>query len=170
MKASGVPLAERGLQGRLGERRGEGDAFLENRVGRGRAVYLNAPVCEYGRIRLDETLVEKARELRRRVRVVLQQALIEPPCDVRGPGLPTCIERVSLRLRDGRQVLVIRVHALDDPSLLLRLGAEGSRAVTVELPEPRHLRHLGGEDLGTAAKFELRLDPFGALFLEDVAR
>lgn len=169
-KGPSLPLAERALKGRLGERRADGDAFLEGRAGRGRAVYLNAPVCDYGRLRLDETQVDKARELRRRVRAVLQQAGAEPPCDVRGPGLPTCIERVPLRLRDGRAVLAIRVHALDDPALLLRLGKDGGVDVTVELPRERHLRHLGGDDLGTATKFELRLDPFSALFLEDVPR
>jgi hypothetical protein len=165
-----MPLAEQHLQGRLGERRRDGDAFLESHDGRGHAVYLNAPVCDYSRIRLDESAVERARDLRRRVRAVLQQAGIDPPCDVRGPGLPTCVERVALRLRDGRSVLAIRLNALDAPELMLRLGKDGACAVTVELPRVRHLRHLGGEDLGTATKFELRLDPFGALFLEDVPR
>ncbi|MBM4060428.1 MAG: hypothetical protein FJ265_04925 [Planctomycetes bacterium] len=166
----GLPLAERRLGGRLGERRRDGDPYRENRVGRGRAVYLNAPVCDYPRVRLDEVGVDVARELRRRVRAVLQQASVEPPCDVRGAGLPTCVERVPLRLRDGRSVLAIRLHALDAPALLANLAAQGPRPVVVELPRERHLRHLGGEDLGTAARFELRLDPFGALFLEDAAR
>jgi hypothetical protein len=169
-KSPQLPLAERALQGRLGERRDEGHVFLEGRTGRGRAVYLNAPVCDYPALRLDLGQVDKARELRRRVRAVLQQAGAEPPCDVRGAGLPTCIERVPLRLRDGRSVLAIRVHALDDPALLLRLGKDGGIDITVELPRERHLRHLGGDDLGIQAKFELRLDPFSALFLEDVPR
>ena len=168
--AAALPLAERGLRGRLGERGRDGDAFLEQQTGRGRAVYLNAPVCDYPGLRLDESQVEKARELRRRVRAALQQAGVEPPCDVRGAGLPTCVERVPLQLRDGRRVLAVRVHALDDPGLLQRLATSGPRTVTLELPAARHLRHLGGADLGTAAKFELRLDPFGALFLEDVPR
>jgi hypothetical protein len=165
-----MPLAEQQLQGRLGERRRNGDAFLENHEGRGHAFYLNAPVCDYTRFRLEESAVERARDLRRRVRAVLQQAGIDPPCDVRGQGLPTCVERVALRLRDGRSVLVIRLNALEAPELMQRLGKDGALAITVELPRERHLRHLGGDDLGTAAKFELRLDPWGALFLEDVPR
>lgn len=167
-KAKGIPVAERGLEGRLAERVQEGDVFLEARLGKGRAVYLNAPICDYGAVRLDESQTAKARELRRRARAVLQQAGVEPPCDVRGAGLPTCIERVALRLRDGRRLLVIRMNALEDPRVLAQLAQGGSRPVTVELPQARHLRVLGGEDLGTAAKFDLRLDPLGALFLLDL--
>jgi len=165
-----LPLAERGLQGHLGERRDGGHAFLENQLGKGRAVYLNAPVCDYERLRLDQTAVERAQDLRRRVRVVLERAGVVASCDVRGAGLPTCIERVRMRLRDGRIVLVVRCNALDDPLLLAGLARDGVRPVTIELPQERHLRLLGGEDLGTSSKFDLRLDPFGALFLEEVAR
>ena len=164
----GLPLAERRLQGRLGERRRDGDAFLELAQGRGRGVYLNAPVAMYGPWRLDEQQVEPARELRRRVRAVLQQAGVQPPCEVRGEGLPTCIERQALRLRDGRSVLAVRVNALDAPAVLQRLALAGPRAVQIEFPVAHTLRQLGGDDLGTATRFELRLDAFGALFLEDV--
>ncbi|MEO6593569.1 MAG: hypothetical protein ABIP94_02315, partial [Planctomycetota bacterium] len=166
-RAGGLPLVERQLKGRMAERREEGQCFLENTLGRGRGVYLNAPVVAYDNWRLDEQHVEAARELRRRVRAVLQQAGVQPPCEVRGEGLPTCIERVPLRLRDGRRVLAIRIHALDAPRLLQRLAESGPRPVQVELPVARALRHLGGEDLGTNTRFDLRLDPFGALFLED---
>jgi hypothetical protein len=164
----GLPLAEKGLRGRLGERRADGDAFLEQAVDRGRAVYLNAPVCEYDRWRLDEGLVEPARELRRRVRAVLQQAGVRPPFEVRGEGLPTCLQRTVLRLRDGRTVLVLRIRALEAPPLLQRLAGAGPRAVQIELPRSMELRHLGGEQIGEGVRFDLRLDPFGALFLEVV--
>lgn len=168
--AGEVPLAETGLRGRIAERRAQGDTSIEQRVGRGRAHYLNAPVVDYARLRLDPAQAEKARELRRRVRAVLQLAGVEPPCDVRGAGLPTCIERVPLRLRDGRSVLAIRLHALEAPSLLRTLAAGGPRAITVEFPAPRALRLLGGEPLPVQTKFELMLDPCGALFLEGVGR
>lgn len=164
-----APLAERGLAGSIAERRADGAAFVENAVGRGRAVYLNAPVCEYGRWRLDEQQVVPARELRRRVRAVLQQAGVEPPCEVRGEGLPTCIERAALRLRDGRSVIAVRVNALDAPRLLQRLGQDGPRQVQIELPVARTLSYLGGGAIGGGNRFDLRLDPFSALFLE-VAR
>jgi len=163
----GLPLAERGLQGRLGERGSAGDTFLEL-TNRGRGVYLNAPVVMYDAWRLDEQQVGPAVELRRRVRAALQQAGVEAPCEVRGEGLPTCIERVPLRLVDGRSVLALRLHALDSPKLLQNLAAKGPRAVQVDFPVARTLRHLGGDELGTAARFDLRLDPFGALFLEVV--
>ena len=85
---------------------------------------------------------------------------------MRGAGLPTCIERVKLRLRDGRTVLVIRLAALGDPHLLATLAQNGMRDIRIDLPVVTHLRILGGADLGTGLQFELRLDPFGALFLE----
>ena len=131
---------------------------------------LNAPVCEYASARLDPARVGFARELRRRVNTLLLRANCRAPCLVRGPGLPTCIERVKLRLRDGRSVLVIRLAALEDPHLLATLAQNGPCEVRVDLPVARHLRLLGGRDLGTGAQFDLRLDPFGGLFLEDLGR
>jgi hypothetical protein len=165
-RGKGLPLAEHGLRGKLGERRDGGDANVERAQGRGRAVYLNAPVVGYPRWRLDEASIEPARDLRRRVRAVLQRAGVEPPCEVRGEGLPTCLERVSLRLRDGRRVLAIRCNALDAPAVLLRLVAKGPCDVTIEFAEVCTLRELGGESLGAGTRFQRRLDPYGALFLE----
>lgn len=163
----GLPLAERALRGRLGDRRDAGDAFLEQGQGRGRAVYLNAPVCCYDRWRLDEGAVEPAHELRRRVRAVLRQAGVDPAFEVRGEGLPTCLLRRTLQLRDGRTVLAMRLNALDAPALLQRLARPGHRQVQVALRGERALRHLGGgPELGAAAQFDVALDPFGALWLE----
>lgn len=162
----GLPLAERGLRGRLGEQRDDGAAFLEQGLGRGRAVYLNAPVCAYGHWRLDEAAVEAAHELRRRVRAVLRQAGVEPAFEVRGEGLPTCLLRTTLRLRDGRTVFAVRVNALDAPALLHRLARDGARPVQIELRAARTLRHLDGAELGSGGRFDLALDPFGALWLE----
>lgn len=167
-RTRGLPLAEQGLEGALGERRDGGMAHLEKGLGRGRAVYLNAPVCAYGRWRVDEAAIEPARELRRRVRSVLQLAGVEPPCEVRGDGLPTCIQRTRLVLRDGREVLAIRVQALDAPAVLARLARDGARAVRCELPSPRRLFQLDGRALGDGPgrSFELSLDPWSALFVE----
>jgi hypothetical protein len=162
----GLPLAERGLRGRVAEQRQDGDAQVELVTGRGRAVYLNAPVAEYPHWRLDEQAIEPAKELRRRVRAVLRAAGVEPPCDVRGEGLPACLERTLLRARDGRELLAVRLHALESPALLLRLAANGPRPVRVELPAARRLRSLRGDELGAGTVFDLRLDPFGVLLLE----
>lgn len=163
-----LPLVERGLRGRIAERGDDGDRFVEQGVGRGRAIYLNAPVVGYANDRLDEQRIAVALDLRRRVRVALQQAGIAPPFEVRGAGLPTCIRRSVLHLRDGRTVLAIRLNALAAPRLMQQLAAGGPRAIEVLLPVARHLRVLGGEDLGTATQFALQLDPLGALFLEDL--
>lgn len=162
----GAPRAEHELRARLAERHRDGDAFAESTPGRGHAVCLNAPVCEYDGARLDPSRIAFARELRRRVRTVLQRAGCREPCDVRGEGLPTLIERVPLRLRDGRRVLAIRLNALGDPQLLAGLAQNGPRDVRVELPVPTKVRLLGGAELGTGTELELRLDPFGGLFLE----
>ncbi len=163
-----LPAAERGLRGRLGERRDDTTVFLEQRLGRGRAVYLNAPVVGYVQARLDEGAVGFAFELRRRVRAVLQEAGVAPPCDVRGEGLPTCVERVPLRLRDGRAVLAIRIEAKDRPALLARLADQPRRRIVVSFARERTLRMLDGRELGRAVNFDLPFDPFGALFLEVV--
>lgn len=167
-REAGLPMAEAGLRGQVAERRRDGDAHIEQVTGRGRAVYLNAPVAAYAGWRLAKADVEPARELRRRVRAVLHEAGVEPPCEVRGEGLPTCLERVRLRLRDGREVLAVRVHALDAPAVLQELGRDGPRPARLELPRPRTLRWLGGDELGAGTAFDVRLDAFGALFLEVV--
>jgi hypothetical protein len=164
----GLPLAERGLRGRLGQRLDGGDAFLEHAVGKGRAYYLNAPVVAYGAWRLDEQRVEPARELRRRVRSVLQRAGVEPPCDVRGDNLPTCLARVPLRLRDGRRAVAIRLIADDRPDLLQRIRRAGPVSLQIEFPGERRLGVLGGEPLGRDTKFTVPLDPFGLVVLEEL--
>ncbi len=166
-RESGLPLAEANLRGQTAEQRREGDAHIEQ-GGRGRAVYLNAPVVAYSAWRLAPEHVVPARELRRRVRSILHVAGIDPICEVRGDGLPTCIERVHLRLRDGRDVLAIRVNALTAPKVLHTIAAPGARACKLELPAARTLRPLGGDDLGSATSFDVRLDPLGALFFEVV--
>lgn len=166
--AGSLTLAERGLHGRIAERGEDGDTFLEQSVGRGRAVYLNTPVVGYSADRLDEQRIAHALELRRRVRAVLQQAGVAPPVAVRGEGLPTCVYSAALRLVDGRRVFAIRLNALDAPRLLQRLAQSGPRPIEIELPVARHLRLLGGADLGTATHFTLQLDPFGGVFVEDL--
>jgi hypothetical protein len=165
-----LPAGERGLQGRLGERRGDTAVFVEQSLDRGRAVYLNTPVLAYDGARLDEQQVGFAFELRRRVRSVLEVAGVQPVCDARGDGLPTCLERTVLRLRDGRVVLAVRLAAQGRPDLLQRLAANGPRRVQLTFPRQRSARLFGGDTLGAASTFEVALDPFGAVFLELVDR
>ncbi|MFM1873705.1 MAG: hypothetical protein RL398_3127 [Planctomycetota bacterium] len=161
-----LPAAEKGLRGRLGERRDTTSVFLEQSHGRGRAVYLNAPVVAYGEARLSERDVGFAFELRRRVRGVLQSAGVEPVCDARGEGLPTCIERIPLRLRDGRAVLAVRLSVQDNAELLARIARTGGKRVQLTFARERTARMLGGDTLGTATTFDVPLDPCGAAFLE----
>jgi hypothetical protein len=164
--AGGLLPAELGLRGELGRQERDTDTFLERPHGSGRGYYLNAPVVAYSAWRLDERRVAPARELRRRVRTALERAGVHAPCDVRGEGLPTCIERVPLRLRDGRRVLAIRVNALERPDLLARLAKDGPVPIEILWPGPRRLARLGGDELGEVTSLETRLDPFGALLFE----
>lgn len=166
-----VAVAETGLRGRLAERSGEQMVFVEQRDGRGRAVYLNLPVCDYTALRLDPQQVGRARDLRRRVQQVLQSAGVLPPCDVRGEGLPTCLVRTVLQAQDGRRILAIRVAALDRPELLQQLARAGSRRpVRVSFARPVRLATLGGRPLGDATAFDLELDVLAGLFVEVAGR
>lgn len=165
-RSSGLPRAERGLRGTVGLRGQDDDAFLERAARRGRAHYLNVPVCAYPRWRLDPQHIGPARELRRRVRAALQRAGVMPPCEVRGEQLPTIVERAPLRLRDGRRVLAVRLNALERPQLLQQLAARGPMSIELIFPVARRLRLLGGEDFGRVDRCTVTLDPYGAAFLE----
>ncbi len=159
-------VAATGMKAQLAERSGDGIVFVERRPGRGRAVALQLSVCDYPRVRLEPATVALALDLRRRVRQVLQTAEVEPVCDVRGDGLPTCIERTVLRIRDGRTVLAVRVNALDAPVLLRNLAGEGRRSIRLEFARPVQLLELTGRDLGRKAAFDLQLDVHAGLFVE----
>lgn len=165
-RSSGLPRAERGLRGAVGLRGQEDDTFLERAARRGRAHYLNVPVCAYPQWRLDPQRIGPARELRRRVRAALQRAGVMPPCEVRGEQLPTIVERAPLRLRDGRRVMAVRLNALERPQLLQRLADRGPLEVELIFPLARSLRVLGGEDFGKTDRCTVALDVFGAAFVE----
>jgi hypothetical protein len=168
--ASGAAAAEVGLSGPLGEPTELAQVQIENTVGEGRAVYLNLAVCEYGRVRLDPSRVATALDLRRRVRLVLEYAGVAPEVSVRGPGLPTCIERMELRTRDGRRVLAVRMNALESRDLMRRLGAAGARPVQLVFPRAVRLRDLvTGTSLGQGESFDVSLDPWQGLLLEMTA-
>ena len=162
----GLPRAERGLRGSIGVRGDDDDASLENVVRRGRAHYLNVPVCAYPGWRLQPRDIEVAKQLRRRVRAALQRAGVMPPCEVRGEGLPTIVDRSPLRLRDGRRVLAVRLNALERPQLLQQLARRGPLQLELIFPAARALRLLGGEELGRADRCILTVDAFGAAFVE----
>lgn len=162
----GLQPAERGLRGETSQQEADADTFLERSIGGGHAYYLNSPVAAYGQWRLDEQQVAAARDLRRRVRAALRRARVLPPCEVRGKGLPTCIERVALRLRDGRHVLALRINALERPRLLRRLNQDGPIPIEITLPRQLRVRELSGRSHGTVTAIETAIDAFGAVFLE----
>ena len=165
-REAGLPVAENQLRGETSQQQSDADTFLERSVGSGHAYYLNSPVAAYGQWRLDEKMVAKAVELRRRVRTALRRARVEPPCEVAGKGMPTCIERVLLRLRDGRTVIAVRVNALERPFLLRQINQHGATPIEITLPRKQQVRELRGKDHGSTAKVLTELDAFGAVFLE----
>ena len=164
----GLPVAEMSLRGQTSRQEVGSDTFIERTVGAGHTCYLNSPVAAYNQWRLDPKMVGPARELRRRVRAALRRSRIAPLCEVMGKGLPTCIERMRLQLRDGRKVLVVRVNALSDPKLLRQLSKGGPVPIEITLPRSLHLREWGGKDHGLTKSVQAMLDPFGAVFLEVV--
>ena len=168
--ASGAAVAERDVRAAVAERMGAMSVQCEHRFGRGLAVYLNLAVCEYGRVRLDPARLATARDLRRRVRRVLDAANVPPPFEVEATGLPTCLERAVLRGADDRTLLAIRVNALEAPETFQQLLARGSTEVEILFPKPVRLRRLSdGEALGPSASFKLSLDPAWGIFVEVLA-
>lgn len=166
--ASGVGIGEAGLGGAVAEPAGEQHAVhFEQGAGRGRAVFLNLAVCEYGRLRLDEAAAPAARDLRARVRRVLGEAGVQPPFLTRAEGLPTCIEQLVLEARDGRELIAVRVNALESPPLMARLGERGARPVELAFARRIALRDLlTGREHAPAERFAFELDPWRGLFLE----
>ena len=161
----GLPPAERLLRGEASRQEGDTDTLLERAVGRGRAYYLNAPVVAYRDWRLEETKVARCQSLRRFVRAALRRARVLPVCQVAAKGLPTCVERVPLKLRDGREVLAVRANAIERPRLLRKLAENGPIPIELTFPQQRHFRELNGKDHGTTSVVKTTLDPFGAVFL-----
>ena len=165
----GLPAAEKLLRGETSHQNDDSDTFLERTVGSGHAYHLNSPVAAYSKWRLDQRQVGRAHELRRRVRAALRRARVQPPCEVTGMGLPTCIERASLKLRDGRDVLALRLNAMARPLLMRQINKDGAIPIVINLPRKLKVRELNGKDHGKTATVKTMLDPFGAVFLE-VAR
>ena len=101
---------------------------------------------------------------------MLQGAAVEAAVAVRGDGLPTCIERLPLRAVDGRELLAIRLNALESPELMKLLAQRGPRKVRLSFDEPVTLRNvITGRALGRATEFEAELNPWTGL-LFDVKR
>jgi len=165
--ASGVGVAEPGLEGVISEPFGAHQVHIEHRPGKGRTVYLNLAVCEYGKVRLAPDQWRAAADIRRRVRKIAHDAGVRPPVVVRGTGLPTCIERLELRTPGGRRVLAVRLNALESPELMRQLADRGEAEITVTFPAEVRLRELvSGEDLGSATEFTMTLDPWTGILLE----
>ena len=168
---SGVGIAEPATEGVLGEVVDAGTAprvQLEARAGRGRTTYLNLAVAEYAALRLDPARVAAARDLRARVGHALDAAEVVTPVVVRGPGLPTCIERVRLAAPGARPIIAIRVDCLGAPEIVETLERAGPRPVEIGIAGATRVRDIvRGVDLELVdGWFRAELDVLEPLFLE----
>ncbi len=117
-------------------------------------------------MRLNEKRLSTALDLRQRVRWVLREAGVSTPVVVVSERVPTCLERIVLRARDGRTLLAVRVNALEAPAVLRDLGKGGSRAIKLMFPDRRKLRDLlSRRSYPASHEHVLRLDPLLGLFL-----
>ncbi len=166
---SGLALVESGLRPE-GLTRAEwvgknGFSFVRPR-GEGRSVLLDLDLASYHRERLREDRAAACRELRARMRRLLEAHEVLPVALVRVPGYPTVLEKVSLRA-GSRRFLVIRANVCEDPTLFTRLVAMGSRKATLWIPSAATVRELfSGEVLGRGRKISFRFDPVRGTFLE----
>jgi hypothetical protein len=166
--ATGAAASERDVSARLAERAGpQLNVQCEHRAGAGLAVYLNLAVCEYAAVRLDAARVTTARDLRRRVQRVFDLAGVTPPVQVRGAGLPTCLERMLLRDQLGARFLAVRVHALSRLEVLRTVASNAAPTATLQFPQTVRLRIVGDDAWqGPQETFALPLDPWRGLFVE----
>ncbi|MEE2887988.1 MAG: alpha-amylase family protein [Planctomycetota bacterium] len=164
---SGAAVAEHGLRAAVSDVKSGRHLQMENEAGRGRTCYLNMAVCEYGSVRLDPKAIGAALDIRRRVRFVLRTAGVTPPVYIRAKGMPTCLERMVLRARDGRQLLAVRVNALESPELLAKLIKRGPVEIELSFPKKTVLKNLlTQKTTGSATTHSVSLDSSLGLFLE----
>lgn len=168
----GPAAAEASVKGPLAEVVGRHHIQAERVVGKGRAIYLNLAVCEYGEARLDPQQHRTAFALRTRVRRVLELADVEPPVVVRGEGLPTMLERIHLEGRDGRRLLAVRLNGMDAPELVEQVAAREGRSITLQFEQQTVLTDLvRGIQLPAGRRFEVPFDPWvGGFYLWEDAR
>jgi hypothetical protein len=138
---------------------------LEQPVGRGRLVLLNLAVCKYHTMRWQPANVAPARDLRNRLRAVLERAAVQPWFEVQVQNAPTCVERLVLR-RGSELTLVVRLNLLEAESLLAQIAERAAMPVHIRLPAKRRVRDLlRGTDHGAVETIDTTLDPLRGLFL-----
>jgi hypothetical protein len=139
---------------------------FERTVGRGRTVLLNLGVAEYARSRLVESQARGCRDLRARIRRLLDKHQVREIALARVARYPSILERVLLT-KGASKVLVVRVNCLESRSLFQSLTGRGNQPMTLVLPLAVRVRDLwSGEELGRGRQVEVTLDPLrGSFFL-----
>lgn len=168
-------LAEPGLRRVAGvsEPVGADDSIqFEHEPGRGKAVYFNLAVAEYAAARLDPDRHAASRNLRARMRRVLESAGLEPHVLVRAEGMPACLETTLAAPKyrgPGGPVdylLAVRVAALDAPEMFEALVERGPRTLRVEFRREVQVSDARtGEELGTGKVFTREISPTAGVFL-----
>ena len=138
---------------------------LERTVGRGRVMLLNLGVAEYAATRLIPSFAASCRDLRTRVRRVLDRHGVEEIALASVRGYPTILERVLLG-KDGRRILAVRANCLENPALFKQLVERGPQPLRIVLPVAARVRDLWtGKPLGVGRHILTKLDPVRGCFL-----
>jgi hypothetical protein len=146
-------------------------AVIENRVGEGRAIYLNLGMHDYGKLRLTPPKGRNYRDLFRRL---LRESGIEAPVkalDASTDQPVPCMEIWRYRGEDSDYIALMRNPEFDADSLR-NVGypdnseLEKSVRVRVILPRRAHVTDVRtGRDLGISDRVEVELDPWSPTIL-----
>ena len=147
-------------------------AVIENRAGKGRAIYLNLDMHDYGKLRLTPPKGENYLHLFRRL---LRESGIEPPVKAldatTGQPVP-CVEIWRYRDEDSDYIALMRNPEFDADSLRdvgYPDNSELERSVRVQIILPRRARVMDvrtGKNLGTSDRVEMELDPWSPIILK----
>jgi len=147
-------------------------AVIENRMGKGRAIYLNLDMHDYGKLRLT---LPKSRSYLDLFGRLLRESGIEPPVKVLDPttGQPLpCVEVWRYGGEDSDYIALMRNPEFDADSLRdvgYPDNSELERSVRVLVILPRRARVMDvrtGEELGVIDRVEMELDPWSPIILK----
>jgi len=147
-------------------------AVIENRMGKGQAIYLNLDMHDYGKLRLTPPKSRSYLDLFGRL---LRESGIEPPVKVLDPttGQPLpCVEVRRYGGEDSDYIALMRNPEFDADSLRdvgYPDNSELERSVRVLVILPRRARVMDartGEELGVTDRVEMELDPWSPIILK----
>ncbi|HEX29259.1 TPA: hypothetical protein ENG04_04185, partial [Candidatus Poribacteria bacterium] len=151
---------------------GESPAVIENKVGKGRTIYLNLDMHDYGKLRLTPPKGENYLALFGRL---LSESGINAPVKVldatTGQPVP-CVEIWRYRSEDSYYIALMRnpefdVDSLRDVGYPDNSELEANVQIQVILPRRARVEEVrNGKDLGITDRVEMRLDPWSPIILK----